>query len=246
MEGWVGSFGDGLAILQIASEDGIITGTSSWVFVTPPSHEVQTLSTAVSGVVTGTAVNMTMLPAPLGVRTWPAQMAGGSLILTYQASDGTIRSISFTQTTIAAFNDKVAAFRNDKDAAFQAEQSAAASANQAQQSAAAANIEATASCTVELSESSSTTYETGWFYLVVSGLSAPAECRSLTAALTPTNAAVELHIDQTDIPAATPHGYVLEVMCSGIIDGFSVTIYYDLGVHSFARDACSTLGLTAR
>jgi len=160
--------------------------------------------------------------------------------LLYQASDGTINSISFTRTTIASFNDKVATFRADEATETQAEQSAAASAFQAEQSAAAASIEATTSCSVEIWENNS-----GSFFLVVLGPSAPAECRSLTAAVTPTNAAAEFSVGQTEIPASTPHVYVPQVVCSGPINGFSVTIYYDLGIHSPSRDACSSLGLTA-
>jgi hypothetical protein len=119
--GWVSQFDGGVGLLQLTMAGTDVKGTSSWVYVVPPQHQLHSLSTAVSGLASQGTVSLNLNPAPFGVAAWQGQMTEESLVLTYQRSDGTVATLEFGRSTVEAFNASVNALEADQASANAAE-----------------------------------------------------------------------------------------------------------------------------
>ena len=154
--GWVCEFDDGRALLDLQASGAAVTGTSSWYWVEPPSHLVQSLDTSVSGTFAAGAVSLDLTPAPAYLGPWQGQLSGDVLTLATQKGDGTSQALVCGRSSTSAFADAVGAFMAQEAAAAEAEPSC------------------------------SSRYEAESAVIIVSGANALSECRRVLRVLTPT------------------------------------------------------------
>ncbi len=231
--GWLSVTTDGVAFLTWTRTGDALTGSLTWVRTTPTDPHVPVVVTAaISGMVNGQSVTLSLDPAPTTSGTWTGLLDGERLTLTYTTDDGSIATLAFAPGTVEDYNAALGAFRAAEQAAWLAEQASAAS---------AAADAAARECSIRVVYNNA--------MIVVHGDNARNECARFAASVPkdpantwgwPPDAAwgpIQQPIEVVD--EVVKFG---RVVCTGTIDSFAVEVW-DTGGASYGSIACQSLGL---